>query len=248
MELWLVDLDAAAPALEALERDVPRLSTDDRERARRLSDPTEQRFRLTTYLALRVVLERSAGSAVRGQRFARSARGKPRLDGDGPAFSFSHTQRLALIAVAGLPAIGVDLEESRSLAMSPRRREEILAVGSGLSARLPGSAGSDAAVLRAWCRLEAYAKARGQGVSRVLTELGLRETCGRGLAIADIEAGARQLARETGLAVHDVRLPTGLHGAVAYAGAVAAPRLRRFPTDAAAIDRLLAPPSAGALR
>jgi 4'-phosphopantetheinyl transferase len=192
MELWLVDLDAAAPALEALERDVPRLSTDDRERARRLSDPTEQRFRLTTYLALRVVLERSAGSAVRGQRFARSARGKPRLDGDGPAFSFSHTQRLALIAVAGLPAIGVDLEESRSLAMSPRRREEILAVGSGLSARLPGSAGSDAAVLRAWCRLEAYAKARGQGVSRVLTELGLRETCGRGLAIADIEAGARQ--------------------------------------------------------
>lgn len=240
MELWLVDLDAAAPALEALEREVPRLSVDDRERANRLGDSQEQRLRLTTYAALRIVLERVAGPAARKQTFIRSARGKPSLDGGSPAFSFSHTQSLALIGVAGLPSVGVDLEESRPLAMSPRRREEILAVGSGLSGRLAGDARSHAAVLQAWCRLEAYAKARGLGVSRVLTELGLRETRGRQLATADIAAAAGQLASRTGLAVHDVRLPAGLHGAVACGGSAAAPTVRRFPIDADAIARLVA--------
>jgi phosphopantetheinyl transferase len=240
MELWLVDLNAVAPALEALERDSPRLSTDDCERAGRLSDPCERRCRMAAYTALRVVLERVSGPAVRGQRFIRSARGKPSLH-DGPAFSFSHTERLALFGVARLPAIGVDLEESRVLAMSQRRRDEILAVGSGLAVRPAGDADSHAAVLQAWCRLEAYAKARGLGISRVLTELGLRETRGRQLAIADIESATRQRASAVGFEVRDVKLPPGLHGAVAYAGSVAAPRLRHFPTDRAAIARLLTP-------
>src|SRR5581483_9645150 len=84
MELWLVDLEAAAPALEALEHDVPRLSADDRDRAGRLSDPREKRYRLAAYAALRVVLERVGGPGVRGQRFLRPAGGKPRLR-DGPA-------------------------------------------------------------------------------------------------------------------------------------------------------------------
>ena len=83
--------------------------------------------------------------------------------------------------------------------MSQRRREEILAVGAGLAARPAGDADSDAAVLQAWCRLEACAKARGQGVARLLTELGLREARGRQLALADIEGAARRLAREAGL-------------------------------------------------
>jgi 4'-phosphopantetheinyl transferase len=241
MELWLVDLNAVAPALEALERDTPRLSTDDCERARRLSDPGVRRCRTAAYAALRVVLERVSGPAVRGKCFIRSARGKPSLQA-GPAFSFSHTERLALVGVARLAAIGVDLEESRALAMSQRRRDEILAVGLGLAARpAAGDADSHAAVLQAWCRLEAYAKARGLGISRVLTELGLRETRGRQLTIADIESATRQRASEAGFEVRDVRLPPGLHGAVAYAGSVAAPRLRHFPTDRAAIARLLTP-------
>jgi 4'-phosphopantetheinyl transferase len=241
MELWLVDLDAAAPALEALERDVPRLSADDRERAKRLSDPRERRYRLAAYTALRGVLERVGGPGVRGQRFIRAAGGKPRLHAAGPAFSLSHTGGLALIGVAQSHTMGVDLEERRALAMSQRRRQEILAVGAGLADRPVGDAGSDADVLQAWCRLEACAKARGQGVARVLGELGLRETRGRQLAPTDIAGAARRLAREAGLAVRDVKLPPGLHSAVAYAESDAAPRLRRFPVERSAIERLLLP-------
>jgi 4'-phosphopantetheinyl transferase len=240
-ELWLVDLEAAAPALEALERDVARLSADDRDRAGRLGDARERRHRLAAYVALRVVLERAGGAGVRGQRFIRPPCGKPRLRAAGPAFSLAHAGGLALIGVAGLQAIGVDLEETRALAMSQRRREEILAVGAGLSVRPAGDASNDAAVLQAWCRLEACAKARGCGVARVLGELGLREARGRQLAPAAIEVAARQLTREAGLAVGDLRLPPGLHGAVAFAGSGAGPRLRRFPAERRAIARLLSP-------
>jgi 4'-phosphopantetheinyl transferase len=239
MELWLVDLEAAAPALEALERDVPRLSADDRNRAGRLGDPRERQQRLGAYIALRIVLERVGGAEVRGRRFTRSARGKPRLPMGGPAFSLSHTETLALIGVAQSPAIGIDLEETRILAMSQRRREEILAVGAGFADRPAGDVGNDAAVLQAWCRLEACAKARGEGISRLLGELGLREARGRHLAPTAIEIAARRLIRDAGFAVSDVNLPQGLHGAVAHGDVEAAPRLRRFPTDRGAIARLL---------
>ena len=123
-----------------------------------------------------------------------------------------------------------------------------MAVGAGLAVRPAGDADSDAAVLQAWCRLEAYAKARGQGIARVLTELGLREARGRQLALADIESAARRLVSAVGFAVRDVKLPPGLHGAVAYAGSGAAPRLRRFPTERAAIARLLTPARAAPRR
>jgi 4'-phosphopantetheinyl transferase len=239
MELWLVDLDAAAPALEALERDVPRLAADDRDRAGRLSAARERQHRLAAYMALRIVLERLGGSQVRGQRFIRSASGKPRLGTAGPAFSLSHTGGLALVGVARSQTIGVDLEQARALGMSQRRRQEILAVGAGFAVRSAGEADGEAAVLQAWCRLEACAKARGQGVSRLLGELGLREARGRQRELAAIEASAQQLVREGGLVVADVKLPAGLHGAVAHAGSGAAPRLRRFPEEPRAIARLL---------
>jgi phosphopantetheinyl transferase len=114
-ELWLVDLEAAAPALEALERDLPRLSGDDRARALRPSDARERRHRLVAYMGLRVVLERAAGAEVRGQRFVRGARGKPRLAAGDIGFSLSHTGGLALIGVARAGPIGVDLERARAL-------------------------------------------------------------------------------------------------------------------------------------
>jgi 4'-phosphopantetheinyl transferase len=199
-------------------------------------------------VALRVVLERMGGAGVRGQRFIRPPGGKPRLRAAGPAFSLAHTGSLALIGVARTQAIGVDLEETRALAMSQRRREEILAVGAGLAARTAGDAGSDAAVLQAWCRLEAYAKAKGRGIARVLGELGLREARGRQLAPADIETAARRLVREAGLTVGDVKLAPGLHGAVAYAGSGVAPRLRRFPAERRAIARLALPARAALSR
>jgi hypothetical protein len=107
--------------------------------------------------------------------------------------------------VARAGAIGVDLERCAPLGMSSRRREEILAVAAGLAAAPMGDPASDEALLRAWCLLEAFAKARGEGLSHVLTELGLRHAGGRQLALNQIAAAARRLARRSGLEIADVR-------------------------------------------
>ena len=129
----------------------------------------------------------------------RGPAGKPRLAAGGPAFSLSHTDGMALIGVARAGAIGVDLETARTLRMSSRRREEILAAAAGLAAGRRRGSCRDEALLRAWCRLEAFAKARGEGLSHVLGELGLREAGGRQLAGSQIAAAARRLARRAGL-------------------------------------------------
>jgi len=239
MELWLVDLQRAMPALEALERQVPRLSADDRTRAARLSEPGERRHRLAAYVALRIALERMGGTAVRRRPFTRAVGGKPHLGEAAPSFSLSHTGGLALLGVARSRPIGVDLEAHRCLRMSPRRRREILAIGAGLAVRSLSDGTDEAPTLQAWCRLEAYAKATGHGVGRILAGLELRQGRGRQLAPGEIEAAARRLVREAGLTVGDLRLPPGLYGAVAYAGLRTVPRLRRFPADMRGIARLL---------
>jgi 4'-phosphopantetheinyl transferase len=218
---------------------VPRLSADDRGRARRVRDPREHGLRLAVYAALRVLLERSGGPQMRGKPIVRPPGGKPRLDAASPTFSVSHTEGLALIGLAGGQAIGVDLEMTRSTAMSRRRRDEILAAGAGLASRASGDPDSKAALLQAWCRLEACAKARGQGLSRLLGELGLRQASGRELPLAAIEAGARQLARGWGLMVRDVNLPPGLYGAIAGESGTLPTKPRRFPTEPGAVARLL---------
>jgi phosphopantetheinyl transferase len=241
-DLWFVDLDAAAQALEALEREVSRLSVDDRDRAQRLRDPRERQRRLAAYAALRVVLERTGGPHVRGKPIIRPPGGKPRLGAMGPTFSISHTDGLALIGVAGVGAIGVDLEKTRRFAMSRRRREEILAAGAGLAAAVPsGDADDETALLRAWCRLEATAKARGIGLAGLLKELGLREVRGRQLPLAAIETSARHLAQGWGLTVRDVKLPSGLYGAIAGEGGGLPTEPHHFPTEREAIVRLLLP-------
>src|SRR5262245_20124025 len=239
MELWLVNLEAAAPALEALERQIPRLSADDRARAARLREGSERRQRLAAYIALRIIIERIGGARMRQQAFIRSATGRPHLGAAAPSFSLSHSGELALLGVARAP-IGVDLEAHRRLKMSTRRRLEILAIGAGLAQCLSRDGTGEAPVLQAWCRLEAYAKATGQGLASILADLGLRQASGRQLAPSKIEAAARRLASAQDMAVRDLKLPPGLYGAVACAGVHRLARVRRFPVNRSAIARLFA--------
>jgi|GEM_PF-674671 len=238
-ELWLVDLDAAAAALVAAERAAPSLAAGERARLRGLAGAGERRRRAGAHIALRLLLQRCLGPAARGRALLRSAGGKPRLAGGAVAFSLSHAGGLALIAlVPGDRAVGVDVEARRPLAMSARRRTETVAVGVGLAGAPAGDPAEDAPVLQAWCRLEAFAKARGDGVGSVLSRLGLREAGARTRPPWQIEAAAQRLARSAGLRVSDVALPAGLFGAVAITAASPPPSLHRFPADLAGVRRL----------
>ena len=244
-ELWLVDLKEAAPVLEALERETPRLSDDDRRRALCLRDAEDRRLRLAAYGALRIALERWGGERVRRTAYQRNRSGSPSLAGM-PAFSLSHADNLALIGVTPSRAIGVDLERERRVRVSARRRQEILAAGAGLCGALQGPP-ADRNFLQAWVRLEAYAKAQRESLGRVLDDLQLRAPGRRALSLADIEAGARRQARRCALRVVDLAMPANLLGAVALEVAVGPPELRRFPADLGGVRRLL-PAAGGTIR
>jgi phosphopantetheinyl transferase len=237
-ELWLVDLIEAAPVLEALERETPRLSDEDRRRALSLRDADERQQRLAAYGALRIALERWGGARARRTAYRRNASGSPSLAGM-PAFSLSHVDGVALIGVTPAPAIGVDLERERRVRVSARRRQEILAAGAGLAGAVGNAPPTDRNFLQAWVRLEAYAKAQGESLGRVLDDLQLRSPGRRAHSLANIEAGARQQAQRRGLRVIDLALAASLLGAVALERAVSPPRLRRFPADLGGVHRLL---------
>jgi 4'-phosphopantetheinyl transferase len=241
-ELWLVDLDRSAPALEALERELPRLTTHDRDFAATIKDAQQRRWRLAATAALRLLLERVAGPGVRGQLIVRALRGRPALANDAARFSLSHADGLALVGVTRFGEIGVDLEKLRPLHVAPYRREGIIAAGAGLSGRELEENHSDHAFLQSWCRLEAFTKAQGKGLAVTLAELGLRDakrphSCGQ---IANI---ARRCARKAGLRVKDVALAQGLFGAIALSGTAMPTRVGSFPTDRAGLERLAARPA-----
>ncbi len=238
-ELWLVELAQAAPALAALEAETPRLSRDDRRRAMRLADAHERQLRLAAYSALRLALERLVGQRVRRLAYARDRAGAPYLPGIPARFNLSHTRGVALIAVTRLEAVGVDVEGVRPVVMADARRQQILAAASGLGNR-PLRGPSHRALLQAWTRLEAFAKARGGGVRRLLADLGVGGPAQSGPAHRTLAAVARAEAQKCALGVTDLELGGQLVGAAALAASVRPPQPRRFPCDAAAVRGLVA--------
>lgn len=242
MELWLVDLERSGPALEMLERTTPRLTPADRTRLRRIADANERRYRRAAYIALRIALERLGGPAVGRQALVRRPGTRPRLAGGGPVFSLAHSSGMALIVVACTRtaplALGVDLEADRRIAMSVRRRAEIMAAANGLAGTPAADPLDDDAFLRAWSRLEAFAKAHGHGLGRTLADLGLRSPGARDLSLADIAERARRLAVLRAIAVCDLALPPGFHGALALPRTWPPPLVRALPHAPRALARL----------
>lgn len=237
IDLWLVDLDRAEAALEALEAAAPRLSADIRQRCDAMRDEAARRERRLSHIALRLALEARLGERVRGVPFATSETGKPSLAHPNPAesglgFSLAHTHGLALIAV-GEGALGVDIERLRQVRIPPARRPAIEAEAVALAAGAPlVEAGADERFINAWVRVEAVAKAIGSGVAPILERL----RPGREAAGAPDAGGPLDSA---GLVAHDIPVAGGVFAAIALAD-LPPPALGGFPETAGAIEALLA--------
>ena len=193
-------------------------------------------------MGLRIVLERVGAPRCAGRGCVRGPGGKPHLRRRRRRrFSLAHTDGMALIGVARAGAVGVDLEAAARAAgcrAAAARRSWPSPPGlpAGRTAMTPAA---DDTLLRAWCRLEAFAKARGEGLSHLLGELGLREAGGRQLAGGQIAAAARRLARRAGLEDRRPQTPAWSLRGGGGGGLAQPPRLRRFPADLAAIRALL---------
>lgn len=142
VHVWRADLDRPRwPETEGLPQ-------DERQRAARILRSPSRRRWVASRWALRGVLARYLGRPAAEIRFETGAHGKPHLaePGDGLAFNLSHSDAVALVAVATGHEIGVDVE--RIAAKRPRafyeewavREARLKCLGTGLTEPPPPGA------------------------------------------------------------------------------------------------------------
>lgn len=184
LEVWFVNFATVGAWLDALQAETPRLDQGTTARLNRMSATASRHTRRRAHIALRLVLERHLGPRIRETEFLLSPSGRPSLPGQDLDFSLSHTEGAALIALTTRSAVGVDIERSsRTISLPSERQQQVLWAGSSLvdateeplhqplDLSVATAGPTHDALLRSWVRLEAYAKAEGQGVGAVLERL-----------------------------------------------------------------------------
>jgi 4'-phosphopantetheinyl transferase len=180
VEIHLVPLDPGV----VIDRLLPVLSADELQRTDRIPVEQIRRRYVLTRVALRRLLGERLAVAAADLRFEYGERGKPRLAGGGIGFNVSHSGDLALIAISGEGALGVDLEQirparrldllSRRVLTSPER--ELLSRARTATARSRG-------FFRFWTAKEAVAKSFGLGLALAPRRITvLPDDAGRALA------------------------------------------------------------------
>lgn len=247
-ELWLVDLEKSSAALFAAEARTARLAASDKHRLAEITEPRSRRERELSAIALRLVLARVAGDGrYDGVAFERSATGKPSLGAAAITFNLSHSAGFALIAAVPSAAamLGVDLQRVAPLKMAAERRSRIVAAAAGLAAEpLPGEVDGERAVIQAFVRIEAVAKASGLGLAHVLARFGIIAAGTSSAATADVGRRFADIVASLRVSDLDVASWTGGEFAAALACSAAAmrvaPPVGLFPSDDAGLEAWLA--------
>ena len=235
--LWLIDIEAAEPALWQIEEQTPRLSWRGQMDFQTDVNGRRARARFSAHVALRLVLERWLGAKpVRGVAFNTAKNGKPFLAGSGLDFSLSYSENMVLIGVRAGGAIGVDLECERRLRLSEARRAAIIAVADRFNEQKPlRRRGDDGTLfLQAWTRIEAVAKATGLGIGSVLGHFGL---IGPGKHRRANQPGtAMEFIDNYDLVVNDLDVEGDLFAAIAQIRGTVVPKIREMPISREALE------------
>ena len=172
VHVWRTSLDRPSEEVEAFRR---MLSSDELHRAERLVFPEHRRRYIVARGSLRSILARYLAVAPAAIRFEYGPHGKPQLDTSYALahplyFNLAHSDELALYAVTGLGAIGIDVEQilpdypSAQIAKRYFSAGEIEALG-----KLAPQEYAEA-FFRCWTRKEAFIKATGRGLTLPLDQ------------------------------------------------------------------------------
>jgi 4'-phosphopantetheinyl transferase len=143
------------------------LSQDERERAAGFHVEKHRRRFIASRGLLRVILGTYLDAAPGSLRFVYSPNGKPGLDKScharGVVFSVSHSEELALYAIAREAAVGVDIEQvSRRMDLDKIAKKFFSSAEYEVYVSLPREENTEA-FYRCWTRKEAFVKAGGEG-------------------------------------------------------------------------------------
>lgn len=166
VHVWQVTLDLAQDEVERLKR---WLSTDELGRAERLIFADHRKRFIAARGSLRAILGRYLNIAPADICFEYALHGKPQLAAihvlpQPLYFNLAHSEEIALIAVTGIGAVGIDVERIRPAYPSEQVARNFFSPGEiGRLGKLPAHE-YDHAFFHCWTRKEAFIKATGQGL------------------------------------------------------------------------------------
>lgn len=146
--------------LDALTRDTPLRDGEVHVWVIPLGDPDKRRRRELAHLAEGMLLASYLRLTPAMLEHERGPGGKPRLRGEPLQYNLSHSQGLALVAVARDLPVGVDVQGPHPTAAKPWFARRICSPRE--YAHFDGNPGPDD-LIRLWARKEAVLKARGEG-------------------------------------------------------------------------------------
>lgn len=136
-----------------------------------MQDEQGRARRAAAWIALRKAAEKALGASPGWLEIDRDVHGKPVVANQDLDVSLAHAGHLGLIGISRAGAIGVDIDRVRAVSLSALRRTHLIALGVALADGAPVPAPqSEAGFVQAWTRIEAVAKARGDGLARLLGE------------------------------------------------------------------------------
>ena len=172
VHVWAVKLDDASVDLDR-GRDL--LSPDERERAARFRFERHRRRYLVAHIALHEILSRYLPIEPARLSFDLGTNGKPKLHqalaASGIEFNLSHSNEMALLAVAHGREVGVDIEHAREKFEFQEVAERFFTAKEVAAMRGLPSTLQRQAFFKCWTSKEAFLKARGTGLSGALDEV-----------------------------------------------------------------------------
>lgn len=165
VHLWMARLDLEPPRLESL---LDTLSEDERTRAGRFYFRKDRERFIATRGLLRAILGRYLGQEPASLRFRYGPHGKPYLALGGDVldlrFNLSHSQNLALYAVALGREVGVDLERVRFDETAMEIATQFFSTRELAALRALPEHTRTETFFKYWTVKEAYLKAKGEGL------------------------------------------------------------------------------------
>ena len=170
VDVWSVQLDCSPAYVAVL---LHALSDDERERAGRFYFERDQRRFICARGTLRRLLAAYLDVEARDLTFSYGPNGKPALSGRferALTFNVSHSQELALVAIARDVEMGVDVEAVRSMDDADDIASRFFSPRESAQLRALPVAVRTGAFFACWTRKEAYLKALGSGLAKPLDE------------------------------------------------------------------------------
>jgi 4'-phosphopantetheinyl transferase len=161
VHVWTIDLNANAAVVSSL---LASLSGAERVRAARLRT-SELRVRfIVAHGALRTILAHYTRQAAAAIAFETTEAGKPYLPGHQVSFNLSHSDGLAVCAIAPDGRVGVDVERIRGVPDADAIVKRYFASGEARAYATLESGDRTTAFFSTWTRKEAFVKAIGDGL------------------------------------------------------------------------------------